>query len=138
MRPFLGSEEKAHAVLGTLVLVCGLLQVIAGVLRPKPVRPVKHSALFAAPRPCKIAAGCRYRICERRWPQLCTRAAVLPLQEHKRRHWWAALHHMNGRLVIVIVVVRVRHLTPLYTMLCHAIFTCHVVTRSAAVSSQSL
>jgi hypothetical protein len=42
MRPFLGREEKAHAALGTLVLGFGMLQVLAGVLRPDQVSPTEH------------------------------------------------------------------------------------------------
>lgn len=37
MQPFAGTQEKAHAVLGSLVLIFGLLQVIAGIMRPAPV-----------------------------------------------------------------------------------------------------
>lgn len=39
MRPFAGTEERAHAALGTLVLIFGLLQVLAGMFRPDKVRP---------------------------------------------------------------------------------------------------
>jgi hypothetical protein len=43
MRPFLGSQEKAHAALGTLVLVFGILQVLAAIFRPDKVRVTLNS-----------------------------------------------------------------------------------------------
>lgn len=40
MKPFIGSEEIAHAVLGSLALAFGFLQILALLGRPAPVRSV--------------------------------------------------------------------------------------------------
>lgn len=40
MKPFMGSEETAHVVLGSLALAFGFLQILALLGRPAPVRSV--------------------------------------------------------------------------------------------------
>ena len=134
MRPFLGSEETGHAVLGTVVLICGLSQVVAGVLRPKPVRSVQNSAPWPSP-----AAGCE---CGYLWEILkhlsCNGASAGPqtaplVGSAASQQWPAADRHCSG--------ADPRYLALLHCMLCrpdfvlqHSHTSCPAAARSQSAS----
>jgi hypothetical protein len=119
MKPFSGSLEVAHVVLGSIALGLGFLQILAILGRPAPVCCISHRVLNRAAGSRCWRPGDGARLPDAMTPACGSSNPINPAvqpasdapfasraQDHKYRKHWSLYHSNVGRLLIAVVVVR--------------------------------